>query len=120
MQVPSFGFGVRQLQKRELLPAIVFVFSRKGCDAAAEEVGGTRVSLYISSGRILYICVRICDAAAEVGGTGVSLDISSGRILYICVRMPLYMCPHTYCCMCLMGGGGSCVSLVREAKLIYS
>ena len=59
MQVPSFGFGVRQLQKRELLPAIVFVFSRKGCDAAAEEVGGTRVSLYISSGRILYICVRM-------------------------------------------------------------
>ena len=37
-EVPSFGFAVRQLQKRDLLPAIVFVFSRKGCDAAAEEV----------------------------------------------------------------------------------
>ena len=38
-EVPSFGFAVRQLQKRDLLPAIVFVFSRKGCDEAAEEVG---------------------------------------------------------------------------------
>ena len=44
-QVPSFGFSVRQMQKRDLLPAIVFVFSRKGCDAAAEEVGSQRVSL---------------------------------------------------------------------------
>jgi superfamily II RNA helicase len=33
------------MQKRDLLPAIVFVFSRKGCDAAAEEVGEQRVSL---------------------------------------------------------------------------
>ena len=40
-----FRSAVRQLQKRDLLPAIVFVFSRKGCDAAAEEVGTQRVSL---------------------------------------------------------------------------
>lgn len=43
--VPSFGFSVRQLAKRDLLPAIVFIFSRKGCDAAAEEVATQRVSL---------------------------------------------------------------------------
>ncbi|OSX69124.1 hypothetical protein BU14_1827s0002, partial [Porphyra umbilicalis] len=42
--VPSFPYVVRALRRRDMLPAIVFVFSRAGCDraaaaAATEETG---------------------------------------------------------------------------------
>ena len=43
--VPSFGFVVRQLAKGDMLPAIVFIFSRVGCDKAAEETAAMRGSL---------------------------------------------------------------------------
>ena len=43
--VPSFGFVVRQLAKAEMLPAIVFIFSRLGCDKAAEETAALRGAL---------------------------------------------------------------------------
>ena len=36
---PSMPFVVRRLGKAQLLPAIVFIFSRNGCDRAAEQVG---------------------------------------------------------------------------------
>lgn len=38
-EVPSFGYLVRCLKRRAMLPAIVFVFSRGGCDRAASMVG---------------------------------------------------------------------------------
>jgi superfamily II RNA helicase len=43
--VPSYGFVVRQLAKRDMLPAIVFIFSRMGCDKAAEETAAMRGAL---------------------------------------------------------------------------
>jgi hypothetical protein len=37
-EVPSFPFLARCLGRAEMLPAIVFIFSRNGCDKAAAEV----------------------------------------------------------------------------------
>ena len=36
----SLAFVVGQLQQRDMLPAIYFIFSRRGCDKAVEEVSG--------------------------------------------------------------------------------
>ncbi|HIK46475.1 MAG TPA: DEAD/DEAH box helicase [Leptolyngbyaceae cyanobacterium M65_K2018_010] len=36
----SLPFVVSQLQQRDMLPAIYFIFSRRGCDKAVEEVSG--------------------------------------------------------------------------------
>jgi superfamily II RNA helicase len=43
--VPTYGFVVRQLAKADMLPAIVFIFSRLGCDKAAEETAALRGAL---------------------------------------------------------------------------
>ncbi|HEY9700483.1 MAG TPA: RNA helicase [Trichocoleus sp.] len=37
-EAPSLGFMVSQLQQREMLPAIYFIFSRRGCDRAITEL----------------------------------------------------------------------------------
>ncbi len=39
MKAPSFPFVVSQLRKRDMLPAIYFIFSRRGCDKAVDEMG---------------------------------------------------------------------------------
>jgi superfamily II RNA helicase len=44
-EVPSFGFTVRQLGNRDMLPAIFFIFSRAGCDKAAEEAAMEKTAL---------------------------------------------------------------------------
>ncbi len=36
---PSLTYVVSQLQQRDMLPAIYFIFSRRGCDKAVEEMG---------------------------------------------------------------------------------
>ncbi|GCL43140.1 DEAD/DEAH box helicase [Dolichospermum planctonicum] len=36
---PSIIYTLSQLQERDMLPAIYFIFSRRGCDKAVEEVG---------------------------------------------------------------------------------
>ncbi|MFB2971566.1 DEAD/DEAH box helicase [Aerosakkonema sp. BLCC-F183] len=36
---PSLNFVLSQLRERDMLPAIYFIFSRRGCDQAVEEVG---------------------------------------------------------------------------------
>ena len=38
---PAIGFVVNQLAERNMLPAIVFIFSRRGCDRAVHELAGT-------------------------------------------------------------------------------
>jgi superfamily II RNA helicase len=42
--VPSLPFLVRRLQQQQLLPAIVFIFSRAGCDDAARSVAESMLS----------------------------------------------------------------------------
>jgi superfamily II RNA helicase len=36
---PSLGYVISQLQQRDMLPAIYFIFSRRGCDKAVTEIG---------------------------------------------------------------------------------
>ncbi|MBF2077337.1 MAG: DEAD/DEAH box helicase, partial [Synechococcales cyanobacterium T60_A2020_003] len=36
---PSLGYILSQLRQRDMLPAIYFIFSRRGCDRAVSEVG---------------------------------------------------------------------------------
>jgi superfamily II RNA helicase len=43
--VPSYAFVVRSLRRRDMLPAIVFIFSRNGCDRAAAEAASEREAL---------------------------------------------------------------------------
>ena len=43
--VPSYGFVVRQLKRKDMLPAIFFIFSRAGCDKAAEEIAKEKSEL---------------------------------------------------------------------------
>jgi len=44
-EVPSYPFIVRCLRRKDLLPAIIFIFSRDGCDRAAMEVSSEDVPL---------------------------------------------------------------------------
>ncbi len=37
-EAPSIGFVASQLQQRDMLPAIYFIFSRRGCDKAVNEL----------------------------------------------------------------------------------
>lgn len=45
MEVPSFQYVVRTLQRREMTPCIVFIFSRMGCDRAAMSTANNQDSL---------------------------------------------------------------------------
>ncbi|RCJ28042.1 DEAD/DEAH box helicase [Nostoc minutum NIES-26] len=38
-EAPSLSYTLSQLQQRDMLPAIYFIFSRRGCDKAVAEVG---------------------------------------------------------------------------------
>lgn len=38
-EAPSISYTVSQLSARDMLPAIYFIFSRRGCDKAVEEMG---------------------------------------------------------------------------------
>ena len=38
-EVPAMGFVLSQLQQRDMLPAIYFIFSRRGCDKAVVDCG---------------------------------------------------------------------------------
>jgi superfamily II RNA helicase len=40
-EVPSYQYLVRCLARQDLLPAIVFIFSRMGCEQAAKEIGNS-------------------------------------------------------------------------------
>ena len=44
-ETPSMPFVVRCLARKQMLPAIVFIFSRAGCDAAAEAAAETTAAL---------------------------------------------------------------------------
>lgn len=39
-EAPSIIYALNQLSARDMLPAIYFIFSRRGCDRAVEELGG--------------------------------------------------------------------------------
>eukprot|EP00190_Bangiopsis_sp_CCMP1999_P007394 CAMPEP_0198724568 /NCGR_PEP_ID=MMETSP1475-20131203/2029_1 /TAXON_ID= ORGANISM="Unidentified sp., Strain CCMP1999" /NCGR_SAMPLE_ID=MMETSP1475 /ASSEMBLY_ACC=CAM_ASM_001111 /LENGTH=1060 /DNA_ID=CAMNT_0044486133 /DNA_START=9 /DNA_END=3193 /DNA_ORIENTATION=+ len=59
--IPSYGFLVRSLKRRNMLPAIVFIFSRGGCDRAASMVSeGEQMSL-LTEDEVIELDRRISD-----------------------------------------------------------
>lgn len=48
-EIPSYPFVVRSLRRRDMLPCIVFIFSRKGCDQAAKAAARERELLVTMS-----------------------------------------------------------------------
>lgn len=44
-EIPHLAFVLGQLQQRDMLPAIYFIFSRKGCDQAVAEIAKLPISL---------------------------------------------------------------------------
>ncbi len=50
--VPTIGFVVSKLAEREMLPAIYFIFSRRGCDKAVMEMANLRLVNEIESANL--------------------------------------------------------------------
>lgn len=69
--VPSYGFVVRQLKKKDMLPAIFFIFSRAGCDAAAMDIAKEKTPLVNEEEKerlkqkLSEFCARHREVAAE-------------------------------------------------------
>jgi superfamily II RNA helicase len=58
----SLSFVVGQLQQRDMLPAIYFIFSRRGCDKAVDEVSGLSL---VNEAEARQLKVRIDQFLAE-------------------------------------------------------
>lgn len=52
-EAPSLGFVVAQLAEREMLPAIVFLFSRRGCDKAVRDLAKASLVNEAEAARLL-------------------------------------------------------------------
>ncbi|KAK1866229.1 hypothetical protein I4F81_008749 [Pyropia yezoensis] len=61
--VPSFPYVVRGLRRRDMLPAIIFVFSRAGCDRAAE-AAATEDEGFINDDEAAALRTRVAEFAA--------------------------------------------------------
>lgn len=48
----GLGFIISQLQQRDMLPAIYFIFSRRGCDKSVEEVGHLSLVTEVEAARL--------------------------------------------------------------------
>ena len=64
-------FLIRSLDRRKMLPAIVFIFSRAGCDDAAQYVASSRHSL-VTTQEQATICQRV--DAFRAAHPGLALD----------------------------------------------
>ncbi len=60
--VPSIGFIVSQLDQREMLPAIYFIFSRRGCDKAVADMANLRLVNEVETAQLK---IRIDDYLAK-------------------------------------------------------
>ena len=78
---PDAGEVVRLLAKRDLLPAVYFVFSRKGCDKAAGQVQRSeRLTTDAESERIVELAERRFSAIPEADRKALSADAWMSRI----------------------------------------
>lgn len=64
---PSLGFVVSQLQQRDMLPAIYFIFSRRGCDQAVKDVGEISLLTPQESDRLKIAIDQFLQTHPEVG-----------------------------------------------------
>jgi superfamily II RNA helicase len=64
---PALGYVVSQLQERDMLPAIYFIFSRKGCDQAVKDVGAISLLTEQESDRLKTQIDQFLQSHPEVG-----------------------------------------------------
>jgi superfamily II RNA helicase len=64
---PSLGFVVSQLQQRDMLPAIYFIFSRRGCDLAVKDIGDISLLTPQESDRLKLALDQFLHTHPEVG-----------------------------------------------------
>jgi superfamily II RNA helicase len=68
--VPSIGFVVSKLAEREMLPAIYFIFSRRGCDKAVAEMSTLRLVNPEESARLKIRIDEFLDKNPEAARAG--------------------------------------------------
>ena len=66
---PSFQFAARRLRQRNMLPAIFFIFSRIGCNRAAESVARNR-ERFVTEAEVKEITARV-DAFCKDNSTAI-------------------------------------------------
>lgn len=71
-QVPSMPFLVRTLDRQSMLPAIIFIFSRAGCDEAAEAAAASANDRLLSPAEREEVERRV--AAFRVANVGIPFD----------------------------------------------
>ena len=64
---PSITYVVNQLRQRDMLPAIYFIFSRRGCDQAVAEAGELEL---VNEAEARELKIRIDDFLARYPGAG--------------------------------------------------
>lgn len=70
MKAPGIPFVVSQLRKRDMLPAIYFIFSRRGCDQAVEEMGNASLVSEAESLALKYQIDSFLEQNPEAGRRG--------------------------------------------------
>jgi superfamily II RNA helicase len=68
--VPSIGFVVSKLAEREMLPAIYFIFSRRGCDKAVADMSTLRLVNEEESARLKIRIDEFLDKNPEAARAG--------------------------------------------------
>ncbi len=68
--IPSIGFVVSKLAEREMLPAIYFIFSRRGCDKAVAEMSTLRLVNPEESARLKIRIDEFLDKNPEAARAG--------------------------------------------------
>jgi superfamily II RNA helicase len=70
LKAPSIPFVVSQLRKRDMLPAIYFIFSRRGCDKAVAEMGNHSLVTEAESLALKYQIDAFLEQNPEAGRRG--------------------------------------------------
>ena len=68
--IPSIGFVVSKLAEREMLPAIYFIFSRRGCDKAVAEMATLQLVTPAESARLKVRIDEFLDKNPEAARAG--------------------------------------------------
>ena len=71
---PPIGFVVAQMAERDMLPAIYFIFSRRGCDKAVRDLGGICLVTPEEQARITARLLRYTDENPEAVRDGIHPD----------------------------------------------
>jgi len=87
---PSLTFTLSQLQAREMLPAIYFIFSRRGCDQAVREVAGMTLVNRLEAARLRQQIDEFFAQNPEAGRAGQVEALYSGIAAHHAGMLPAW------------------------------